>query len=327
MKHTVASIVAVVLGLTLWAAAQEALPKRLSPRDVDALPSKAADARIAYGKDDLQYGDLRLPAGKGPFPVAVVIHGGCWVSKFATLQNTSALSDALRDAGVATWNVEYRRLDQPGGGWPGTFTDVAAATDHIRELAKKHPVDPSRVVAVGHSAGAHLALWLAARPRLPKGSPLHGESPLKLRAAIALGGPGDLRAFRAYDERICGSPVIDQLMGGTPEEHPERYAHGSPVELLPLGIPQVLIVGVNDGVMPRPERESYAARVMKAGDRIELVDVPGGHFEVIAPVSAAWPSVRDKILDIVKQLAVPQQIRERRTPAISPSTPAALPRN
>jgi acetyl esterase/lipase len=274
--------------------------QRLRPRDVDALPSKPPDTRIPYGQDDLQYGELRLPKGDGPFPVAIVIHGGCWVSKFATLQNTAALADALRDAGFATWNIEYRRLDSAGGGWPGTFADIAAATDIVRVIANEHPLDVSRVVTVGHSAGAHLALWAAARARLPKTSPLYRESPLALRAAVALGGPGDLRAMRTYDEKICGADVIDQLMGGAPDAVADRYAEASPAELLPLGVRQMLIVGVSDPVMPSTERESYAAKATKAGDRVDVVEVPGGHFEVIAPTSAAWPTVRDKMLELVK---------------------------
>ncbi len=296
------SVPAFIVALSLAAGAHvfSQPAARLRPRDVDALPSKPADTKIPYGKDDLQYGELRLPKGKGPFPVAVVIHGGCWVSKFATLQNTAALADALRDAGFATWNVEYRRLDNPGGGWPGTFADVGDAVDIVRRIAKAHPLDLSKVVTVGHSAGAHLALWAAARSRLPTSSPVYRESPLPVRAAVALGGPGDLRAFRAYDETICGGPVIDQLMGGAPEAMADRYAHGSPAELLPLGVRQVLIVGLDDGVMPPPEREAYAAKATKAGDRAEIVEVPGGHFEVIAPTSAAWPKVRDTLLGLVK---------------------------
>jgi acetyl esterase/lipase len=284
----------VALALTLTFAQQ-----RLSPRDVDALPSKPADTRIPYGSDANQYGELRLPKGAGAFPVAVVIHGGCWVSKFATLQNTAAFSDALRDAGIATWNLEYRRLDQPGGGWPGTFADIGAGIDVLRAAAKEHPLDLTRVVVVGHSAGAHLALWAAARARLPKTSPMFQASPLPLRAAVALGGPGNLRSFREYDEKICGGPVIDQLLGGTPEQFADRYAQASPMEMLPLGVRQVLIVGLQDPVMPPPERESYAAAATKAGDRAEIVEVPGGHFEVIAPTSAAWPAVRDKLLELL----------------------------
>lgn len=274
--------------------------QRLRPSDVDRLPSKPADARIAYGMDPLQFGELRLPKGSGPFPLAVVIHGGCWVSQFATLQNTAALADALRDAGIATWNVEYRRLDDPGGGWPGTFADVAAATDHVREVAKQHPVDLRRVVTIGHSAGAHLALWAAARMRLAKDSALYGDNPLPLRGAIALGGPGDLRDFHTYGAKICGSNVIEKLMGGGPDALPDRYAQGSPIELLPFGVRQVLIVGEADGVMPRASRDAYAAAARKVGDVAEVLEVPGGHFEVIAPTSSAWPAVRDKVLALLK---------------------------
>jgi acetyl esterase/lipase len=272
----------------------------MSPRDVDALPSRPADVKASYGPGELQFGELRLPQGKGPFPVAVVIHGGCWVSKFATLQNTAALADALRDAGVATWNIEYRRLDHPGGGWPGTFADVADATDHVRGLAKQHPLDLTRVVTIGHSAGAHLALWAAARSRLPEGSPLARPDPLQVRAAVALGGPGDLRGFYEYASRICGSNVIDALMGGAPSAVADRYAQGSPIELLPFGVPQVLIVGARDGVMPPAARQAYASAAIKAGDEVDVIEVPGGHFEVIAPTSDAWPTVRDKILSLVR---------------------------
>jgi acetyl esterase/lipase len=272
----------------------------MGPRDVDALPSRPADVKASYGPGELQFGELRLPLGRGPFPVAVVIHGGCWVAKFATLQNTAALADALRDAGVATWNIEYRRLDHPGGGWPGTFTDVADATDHVRKLAAQHPLDLSRVVTVGHSAGGHLALWAAARSKLPKGSPLIRQDPLPLRAAVALGGPGDLRGFSEYAARICGSNVIEALMGGGPSAVADRYAQGSPIELLPFGVSQVLIVGGRDGVMPPAARQAYASTATKAGDTVEVIEVPGGHFEVIAPTSEAWPTVRDKVLSLVR---------------------------
>jgi acetyl esterase/lipase len=273
-----AALLPVVMGVSIFAEQQ-----RLRPDDVNALPSKPADTKIPYGNDPLQYGELRLPKGNGPFPVAVVIHGGCWVSNFATLQNTAALSDALRDAGIATWNIEYRRLDNPGGGWPGTFADIAAGTDRLRDIAKEFPLDLSRVVTVGHSAGAHLALWAAARSKLAKSSALHRDNPLRLRAAVALGGPGDLKGFYEYAAKICGSNVIDSLMGGAPAAVSDRYAQGSPAELLPLGVRQVLIVGVQDPVMPPPARESYAAAATKAGDRVEIIEVPGGHFEVIAP--------------------------------------------
>jgi acetyl esterase/lipase len=290
---------AIALTSLLVLAATAVLAQRLRPSDVDRLASRPPDTRISYGEDPLQFGELRLPKGSGPFPLAVVIHGGCWVSRFATLQNTAALADALRDAGIATWNIEYRRLDNPGGGWPGTFTDVADAVDLARVIAREYPIDLSRVVTIGHSAGAHLALWVAARHRLPKNSQVYRESPLPLRAAVALGGPGDLRDFYGQAQGICGTNVIEKLMGGSPEAVSNRYAQGSPAELLPLGVRQVLIVGEDDGVMPQKSRDAYKASASKAGDRVEVMEVPGGHFEIIAPTTDAGLAVRRKVLELV----------------------------
>src|SRR5215213_6600884 len=135
----------------------------LGPKDVDTIASKPADTRLAYEAGPEQFGELRVPTGSGPFPLAIVLHGGCFRANLGTVQSTAALSDALRDAGVATWNVEYRRTDNPGGGWPGTFMDVAAAAYYVRLLAAKYRIDTTRVIAVGHSAGGFLAAWLAAR--------------------------------------------------------------------------------------------------------------------------------------------------------------------
>ena len=186
----------------------------------------------AYGADPLQYGELRLPAGPGPFPVAVIIHGGCWTRGFATLRYMAPLASALAAKGVATWNVEYRQLGDNEAGWPGTFLDWAAATDHLRALAQKHPLDLSRVIAVGHSAGAQAALWLAARGRLPPTSAIRSGDPLKISAVVAIDGPVDLKAFIALDKFVCGKPVVSRLLGGSPEEVPGRYRESSPIELL-----------------------------------------------------------------------------------------------
>src|SRR5579875_2539599 len=139
----------------------------MTSRDILFTPAPTADERIFYGDDDeVQFGDLRLPSGPGPHPVVMTIHGGFWRAAF-DLQYMGLICNALRGAGIATWNVEYRRVGQPGGGWPGTFRDVARAADHLRALAPRYSLDLARVVALGHSAGGHLALWLAARPRIP----------------------------------------------------------------------------------------------------------------------------------------------------------------
>ncbi|RSV20803.1 alpha/beta hydrolase [Sphingomonas sp. ABOLH] len=140
----------------------------IGPPQLHALPVTAPTLVEAYGPDPLQIGELRLPAGPGPFPVVMVIHGGCWTKGYETLAGTAPLASALTDKGVATWNIEYRQVGDTRGGWPGTFQDWGAALDHLRVLARTQPLDLKHVVTVGHSAGAHAALWLAARPRLAR---------------------------------------------------------------------------------------------------------------------------------------------------------------
>lgn len=257
-------------------------PARMSPSDIDALPTRVPHAVHAYGPAPAQFGQLRLPDGAGPFPVVVLIHGGCWTQGFATLRNTAPLASALAERGIATWNIEYRQLGQAGAGWPGTFQDWAAATDALRELAKEHPLDLGRVLAAGHSAGAHAALWLAARPGLPEGSEIRGGDPLPLKAAVAIDGPGDLAAFVGIDEQICGAPVIRNLMGGGPDDVPARYAEGSPAARLPLGTPQLLVSA--SPVLPPEAAQAYADR---AGGEARVLALAGaGHFGMIAPATA-----------------------------------------
>jgi acetyl esterase/lipase len=263
--------------------------QRLRPRDVDTLPSRAPDAVVSYGTDSLQVGELRLPKGQGPFPLVVVIHGGCWTRGFATRRNTAAVASALADDGMATWNVEYRQAGDPGGGWPNSFLDIASAVDHARTLATRYPIDTSHVVVIGHSAGAHLALWAAARHTLPANSVVRGGSPLRVRAAVAIDGPGDLAGLVGRDAEICGKPVIAPFMGGTPSEVSARYAEGSPLARLPIGAAQYLVSAT---VLTADEAKAYQAAAQRAGDRVTLLDSPeGGHFGVIAPGTRFWPPV------------------------------------
>lgn len=287
--------------LAIWCSNCTTSPAQLlKPLDVNKLPATPADHRIRYGSDPSQFADLRLPKGKGPFPVVVIIHGGCWM-KFADLQNTAPMSDALRHAGLATWNIEYRRVDNIGGGWPGTFNDVAAAVDHLKTIAKTYKLDLTQVIVVGHSAGGHLALWVAARHHLPKNSPLFVEKPLRMGGAVNLGGMGDLKSFLPVQKQVCGDVPITKLVGGLPSEVAQRYHDASPAELLPLGVQQILITGAEDLLVPPKYGKEYKVAAEKSGDKIEMIEIENaGHFEVIAPNSTAWPIVERAVLSLVK---------------------------
>ena len=269
----------------------------LSSDDVNQLPSAVPDYQIAYGNDPRQVADLYLPEGQGPHPVAVIIHGGCWLSKIANFKNTSALSDALRRIGIATWNVEYRCVDNPGGGWPGTFLDVAHATDHLRVITKRCKLDLERVIVLGHSSGGQLALWVASRHLILKGNSLYIDNPLKVRGVIALGAVTDLRKLEPTDEEVCGDDVIVKLEGGLPDEVPERYHYASPIEFLPIGVPQTLIIGAQDMPILLEHSKTYVAAAKRKGDEAQLLIVDhASHHEVVAPGSAAWLTVRSAVL-------------------------------
>jgi acetyl esterase/lipase len=206
------------------------------------------------------------------------------------------MGDALKADGIATWNVEYRRLGQPGGGWPGTYLDVGRAVDHLRALAGQHKLDLGRVVVVGHSAGGHLAMWVAARSRLPTASPLYVADPLRVRGVIDLAGPVDMTANIPGYEARCGDTVVKSLLGGTPSAVAERYAQASAIKLLPLRVPQVLVWGTRDDFVPLPLAEAYTQAAARVGDPMRLVVIPGvGHFEIASPRSSTWPQVESAI--------------------------------
>ncbi len=269
----------------------------LGVEEILSLAHPEPDARIAYGAGALQFGELRLPEGTGPHPVAIVLHGGCWRARY-DIGHTRAFSDALRREGLAVWSLEYRRVGNPGGGWPGTFLDVASGADHLRTLAASSPLDLARVVAVGHSAGGHLALWLAARGGLGDGSEIRGSSdPLSLAGVISLAGVTDLR--RAVAERVCDT-MAAELVGGGAEGAEARYAEASPIERLPLGVTQRLVTGALDAVVPPGFGDDYAARARARGDDATHALVEGaGHFEPIAPSTEAFRVVVKAIRELL----------------------------
>jgi acetyl esterase/lipase len=256
--------------------------------DLLGRPRPQPTATIAYGADPLQVADLWLPAGPGRHPVVLMVHGGCWQSEIADRTIMNWIAEDLRRRGIAVWNIDYRGVDRPGGGYPGTFQDVAAAADALRARAAHYRLDLSRLVAIGHSAGGHLALWLAGRSRLPRGSPLRSARPLPIREAISLGGLPDLEEA-ARSENGCGNAVIGRLTSG-------HFADTSVPRLAPLGLKQVLINGRQDRIIPVAYAEGYAAPMRAAGDdvRVRMIDRTG-HVELVAPESAAWAAAVEEI--------------------------------
>ena len=278
----------ILSGLCLTAQDRPTSPLDLLKR---AVPEAA---KHSYGDHPLQHGELRVPDGRGPHPVAVLIHGGCWSAKIpgipenaVTLELLRPLAEALREQGVASWSIEYRRLGDGGGGWPGTFLDVGNGVDYLAKLASKNRLDLKRVIVGGHSSGGQLALWVAGRSKLSKSSELYTAKPLRVVGAMSLDGPPELAAARSIEKSVCGAPVITQLMGGPPEEQARRYAEGSAETHLPLGVRQVLIT------MPMRDEwvrlaTDYESKARQAGDTINLIRPQGGgHFAPIDPLAAA----------------------------------------
>ena len=255
--------------------------------DYMALNGPSPTAHIAYGSAPSQYVELFRPRGGGPFPVIVLVHGGCWIKEYGGIVQMHNVAGALAAEGIAVWNVEYRRVDEAGGGYPGTFQDMIAAVDLLMATAAEYHLDTARVAALGHSAGGHLVQWLAGRARLPASSPLYRPEPYPLREVIALGSIGDLRNRVDKRGQVCGIDVV-QLTGPPSAERPGIFSDTSPAELLPNGSHTVLINGALDSVSPPETAIAYAARARAAGDEVETLILPrASHYD---EVSADSPS-------------------------------------
>lgn len=281
------------VGLGATACAADGSPAREAGTGPVAAGDGATRERIAYADHDHAFADLWLPAGDGAVPVVILVHGGFWRQQYA-LDLMDGLAASLADAGYAAWNIEYRRVGG-GGGFPETFDDVAAAVDHLALLGRERGrgrLDLDRVAVVGHSAGGHLAAWVASRHVLPAGGP--GADP-SVRPVVAFPQAGVLDLVSCAEDGVGGTACPD-LLGGGPDEAPERYAVASPRALLPLGVPVIAIHGSRDDIVPPAQSERYVASAVAAGDPAELVSVVGAdHFDVIDPGHESWQVVLDRL--------------------------------
>lgn len=262
----------------------------LSVENYLAFERVASNHHFPYGNHPAQFIDLFLPKSSPTATIILLIHGGCWQAQF-DLAPLGQLARALTQHGYAVANVEYRRLGNDGG-WPNTFLDVGMAADQLQRIATEYNLPLNRVITMGHSAGGHLALWLACRNQLTTTQPLYTPNPQPVHAVVSLAGIPDMAA--AVTRQIC-QDAPQTLLGGLPDERPDQYTVGSPVNFLPLGIPHIHINGKDDPVVPIDYVREF---VGEAGGEARLIAVAGGHFEL---VSADYP-IFSTLLNQLKML-------------------------
>jgi acetyl esterase/lipase len=273
----------------------------LGTDDVLSRTAPPPDLTLRYGDGADHVVDVRLPSGPGTQrPLVVVVHGGFWRERYDRT-HAGPQASALAELGYVVAVPEYRRVGQPGGGWAGTFGDTAAWSDCVVDLVAgelgSDAVDRRRVVLVGHSAGGHLALWAASRHRLPPSSAWHRAEPLAVRGVVALAGVCSLRLAA---DLALGAGAVQALLGGEPADVPGRYALADPAGLLPSGTRCVLVHGADDVNVPVGVSRAYAERARAAGDDVREVELAGvAHFEVIDPLSGAWPVVVTAVREVL----------------------------
>ena len=295
MKH-VALGIALLMAAGCTQAEEAAAPVATSGdmfgTDMNLAPS-APDAVLRYAEHPRGFGELRLPAGEGPFPLALIFHGGCWNTGIANQAYMAPLATRWQSQGIATLNVDYREVGD-GGGWPGSFADWAAAAALIDEVATAHPIDRTRVTLVGHSAGALPAQWLA----MAQGAdgPLGERAATGVRAAIVLDGPADVGGERAAFDALCEFSSVDPFMGGTPAERAARYAAISPTVNAPK-LEELLFV---QAVLP-PAPGAAQAAIRAAGSRLEVRENAGAsHFEILTPGTDTYAANEPAMLRVLR---------------------------
>ncbi len=276
---------------------------------LDRADRPVADHKISYGEHQDQYGELWLPKKsdelKSATPVVVLLHGGCWRADLPGPELVAFLADSLRREGVAVWSITYRRVGtiaENFSPYPDTFLDVLSAADKLRELASKYSLDLNRVVTAGHSAGGHLALWLAARPNLPVDSPLYRKDALAIHATVGIAALPDLAYARVASAHACGADTVDKLID-IKSRGESAYRDTSVTSLLPLNVPQILISGVYDGIVAPAHALRYREQAKVKNESVQLVTIDNAaHFELIAPWTDAGREVVKQIVRSTKNL-------------------------
>lgn len=272
----------------------------LSWNDLLAQDSPIPTKTIALGTAETDTVDLWLPETPGPHPVVVMVHGGCWQKAIADRSLMNYAAEDLRQRGLAVWNIEYRGVDEPGGGYPGTYLDVARATDALRDHSAEHALDLTRIAGIGHSAGGHLVTWLATRRRLSADSPLAGSDPLEFSGVINAGGLADLELSVEVTQFSCLGAILDELTGSASETRPNVFSDTSPAELLPVPARFVSVSGAMDTISPPGLATALADKDLAAGGTGQAVIVPGNnHVDLIAPGTAAWETQASLLQDML----------------------------
>ncbi len=267
------------------------LAQLVSWRDLIESDLPEPTVRIHYGEDSLQFGELWLPKGHETHTTIILIHGGCWLSMYPGVELMHLMANELSKHGFAVWNLEYRRIGHEGGGYPGTFLDIARGADILPTLAVEYGLNLDRVISAGHSAGGHLATWLGARKNIPTDSALYTPNPLDVHKIISLAGINDLVRYDSYGASTCGRDTVKKLVDN---EHrgETAFRDTSPAELLPLGVPFVEISAAFDTPVPPFFGYHFVHAAKQSGDMATLIlQTDAGHFEMIAPWSNEWKQV------------------------------------
>jgi acetyl esterase/lipase len=255
----------------------------------------SADDHISYGPASSQFIEYFRPSGRGPFPVVIIVHGGCWMHKYEGMRQVAPMARSFADRGYAAYSIEYRGIDEDGGGYPGMYKDIGSAMDALRERASRDDLDLARITAIGHSAGAQLVLWAAGRRNITSAGPLFAAHPLRLHTVIGLGALPDLGKQSAI-RSACG---IDSRLISGEFRGSGSLSDTSPASMLPLDAHEIVLInGSLDGISPLEAVQAFAATARQQGNVVRVIEVPGAsHYDEVSVSSPVWKPLMRAVQD------------------------------